>query len=299
MKIVLATDGSTGSTIAATFITANLMPDLDAPVEVVTVTEWPAHDDAWEVSEHVGASLPPEESPLRAATNVLREHAFPTTGTVLSGRADTAIAGFARSVEAGLVVVGSRGLHGWRRAIAGSISSSVAHASSVPVLVAGAPGRVSRVVVGYDGSEAARAALEVAAGLPLAGAPEWVVCVAYEAAPPLASGIAPTMMVAMEEAYAADLAVAKATAEAAAREALGMLAAHGIAALTALGHGTAPDVLLDVAGHAVPTLLVVGDRGRSPLRRLVLGSTSSALLGAGHVDVLIAHGPPPGPLPEH
>ena len=299
MKIVLATDGSPGSTIAAAFVAANLVPDFAAPVEVVTVSEWPAHDDGWEVSERVGASLPPEGSALHAATDVLRRHAFPTTATVLAGRADAAIAGFARSVGAGLIVLGSRGLHGWRRAVAGSISSSVAHASSVPVLVAGTPGRVSRVVVGYDGSESARAALEAAAGLPLAGPPEWVVCVAYEAAPPLASGIAPTMVAAIEDAYAADLAAAKRAAEVVAHEAVVMLAAHGITAPAAVGHGPAPDVLLDVASHALPSLLVVGDRGQSHLRRLVLGSTSAALLGVGHVDVLIAHGPPPGPLSGH
>ncbi len=299
MKIVLATDGSAGSATAAGFIAANLAPDLEAPVEVVTVTEWPRHDETWEVTEHIGSSLPDEDSPLRAATDVLRQHAFPTSASVLAGRTETAITGFARSVAADLVVVGSRGLHGWRRTIAGSVSSNVAHASSVPVLVAGTSGRISRVIVGYDGSPAARAALAAAAVLPFEGAPEWLVCAAYEATPPLASGIAPTMTMAVEEAYEADLASARATAEAAAREAVAMLSDHGITAHAVVAHGPAADVLLDLASRATPSLIAVGDRGQSPLQRLVLGSTSAALLGAGHVDVLIAHGPPPGPLPEH
>jgi nucleotide-binding universal stress UspA family protein len=289
MKIVFATDGSAGSTAAAEFMGANFAPDGSAPVLLVTVVERPSSDTRADETQDVGAGLPADGSPLRAATDVLRRHAFPTTATVLHGHPERSIPEFARAAAADLVVVGSRGLHGWRRLAAGSVSSGVARGSSVPVLVAGSSGRVGRVIVGYDGSDPSRAALRAAAGLPFAVKPEFVVCAAYEAAPPLASGMAPTMLAAAEEAYAAALEEAEHAAGLAAREGVDLLGDSGITASAVVGHGPPSDILLDLAAHDVPSLIAVGDRGRSRLERLVLGSTSSALLGAGRVDVLVVH----------
>ncbi len=289
MKIELATDGSAGSTIAAEFVAANFAPDEPTTVHVVAVDEWSGAGQSAGAAEDFGTAEPPEDSPLRSATDVLRRHTFPTTATVLRDHPDRAITGFARAAGVDLIVLGSRGLHGWRRLVSGSVSSGVARASSVPVLVAGSAGRVGRVIVGYDGSGAARAALQAAARLPFARVPEFVVCVAYEAMPPLASGMAPTMLAAAEEAYAADLAAAEQAARETAREGVSLLAAAGITASPIVGHGPPSGVLLDLAARDVPSLIVVGDRGRSTLKRLVLGSTSAALLAAGHVDVLVAH----------
>lgn len=289
MKIELATDGSAGSTAAAQFLVANFVPDGSTPVHVVTVDERPGPGDAASPIEDLGAAELPMDSPLRPATEVLRRHAFPTTAAVLRDHPERAIAEYAGAAGVDLVVVGSRGLHGWRRLVAGSVSSGVVRASPAPVLVAGSAGRIGRVIVGYDGSGASRAALQAAARLQFASAPEFVVCVAYEAKPPLASGLAPTMLAAAEEAYAADLDAAEEAARETAREGVALLAAAGIAASSIVVHGPPPDVLLDLAARDIPSLIVVGDRGRSPLKRLVLGSTSASLLGAGHVDVLVAH----------
>jgi nucleotide-binding universal stress UspA family protein len=51
------------------------------------------------------------------------------------GRPDTAIVEMAEELEAGLIVMGSRGLGGVRRALLGSISDSVVRHAHCPVLV--------------------------------------------------------------------------------------------------------------------------------------------------------------------
>jgi nucleotide-binding universal stress UspA family protein len=51
------------------------------------------------------------------------------------GRADAEIVGLAEEIEAGLVVLGSRGLGGVKRALMGSVSYSVVRHAHCPVLV--------------------------------------------------------------------------------------------------------------------------------------------------------------------
>lgn len=67
--------------------------------------------------------------------------------------------------DADLIVVGSRGLGGFRELMLGSVSAALAAHASCPVLVVrgspgpGGPSALSRIVVGVDGSPAADAAL--------------------------------------------------------------------------------------------------------------------------------------------
>lgn len=73
----------------------------------------------------------------------------------------------AEAHSASLVVCGSRGQGGFSRAVLGSTSSSLLHHAPLPVLVvpAGAEVLDGPVLIGYDGSEDARAAIAVTAGL--------------------------------------------------------------------------------------------------------------------------------------
>ncbi|MEU8365284.1 universal stress protein [Nonomuraea sp. NPDC048882] len=67
------------------------------------------------------------------------------------------------SATADSVVLGSRGLGGFTGMVLGSVSIAVAGHASGPVVVVRAPqAEHNRVVVGYDGSEHARAAMEYA-----------------------------------------------------------------------------------------------------------------------------------------
>lgn len=59
-------------------------------------------------------------------------------------------------------------------------------------------------------------------------------------------------------------------------------------------HGEVVDSLLEYMGRNPQDLVVVGSRGLTPGRRLLLGSVSSGLVNSAHCPVLVVrHGPPP------
>ncbi len=84
------------------------------------------------------------------------------------GRPAEEIARLAKELGVGLVVIGSRGLGPVKRLVVGSVSEGVVELAPCPVLVMRGGERAwppSRLVVGDDGSEEARRAGELAAGI--------------------------------------------------------------------------------------------------------------------------------------
>jgi nucleotide-binding universal stress UspA family protein len=134
-----------------------------------------------------------------------------------------------------------------------------------------------RIVVGYDGSEPAKRALQRAAAL--AGPDDDVVVVAVaeiHARPVLTEGAQldpseiPRRRRELEEAKA-------------------FLAERGIAAEVVLGQGDPGTVIVDVAGARNADLIIVGHRGLNPIERLLLGSVSSKVVHRADRDVLVVH----------
>lgn len=159
------------------------------------------------------------------------------------------------------VVVGSRGLTGTAAAL-GSVSDLVVHHCPVPVLVVPpllsgerAAAATGPVLVGHDGSEGAERARGAAAAL-MPGREQVLVHVTPASG---ATEPAPPDTVA--------------------------LAAHGWG-----GQGVAARLDAEAAARDA-ALLVVGSRGRSSLRELVLGSTAMAVLHHAHRPVLVVPSP--------
>jgi len=168
-RILLATDGSETADIAAKSATT-LAQSTNSELHVV----------------HVGPGLPLYELPdyparfedvvraqREAAQRLLDEQVRKIEGlgaTVeeahleMDGRPDTAIVDLGEKLGVGLVVVGSRGLGGLRRALMGSVSSSVVHHAHCPIMVVrGEPlDFPTRILLGTDGSEDARLAANTA-----------------------------------------------------------------------------------------------------------------------------------------
>ena len=141
-KILLATDGSEEAALAAQSA-ADLSARTGSELHVTHVGT---------ALSHVKYSLGAEVGPLPAGPQELLDkeakevleaqlermgeaRARVTEAHVMSGRADEEIIVRAEEVGAGLVVVGSRGLGGIRRARLGSVSDSVVRHAHCPVLV--------------------------------------------------------------------------------------------------------------------------------------------------------------------
>jgi nucleotide-binding universal stress UspA family protein len=176
------------------------------------------------------------------------------------------LARLAEKLRPAAVVVGSRGLSGVR-AVLGSVSDMVAHYSPLPALVVPHPllaeerraAAAGPVVVGYDGSEGARGALAAAASV-----------------------FAGRELIA---AVAADGSASAAGAEAGGAETVVLDAdrpAHGARAVA--------DALAGFAAQRGAALIVVGSRGRSAWREILLGSVAMAVLHHAERPVLAVPG---------
>jgi nucleotide-binding universal stress UspA family protein len=134
---------------------------------------------------------------------------------------------------------------------------------------------MSTIVVGYDGSETAKHALERAAAIAApTGSTVTVVSVVYVAAPAGRAGL-----------YVDPDDVAEVRHELA--EAEEILAWKGVQAETIERRGDAAEAILETAEEVGADLIVVGTRGLNVAERLVLGSVSTRIIHEAPCDVLV------------
>jgi nucleotide-binding universal stress UspA family protein len=204
-------------------------------------------------------------------------HAF----VVADGSAGRALHHAATAHDGDLIVVGSahRGRVG--RVLAGDVTAGTLHGAPCPVLVAprghGEHGRELRTIgVGFDGSPESRSALAFAHEIAKAvGASLRIIDVV---APPDPGGPLP--------AYRPDWAERAQIRREEAEDRVGAVVAElGAIATGALPTGD-PAGELAYAGNDLD-LLVTGSRGYGPVRRLMLGSTSTRLVHEAPCPVLV------------
>jgi nucleotide-binding universal stress UspA family protein len=225
--------------------------------------------------------------------------AEPIEGT-RRGDVATTITAVADEHNASVVVVASRGRSAVRSTVVGSVTYGVLHRARRPVLVARNSSTSERsvhdapLVFCYDGSTAARHAIEVAGSvLPLARAlvvhcwpPTEEGTVVRAAAHPM---LAPRLQDIVSELNKSD----ENAAEAVAAEGVQVARAAGLDAVSHVvpeRDGTS-ETLAQVAEDEHARLIVAGSRGRSPWSALVLGSVSYGLLHRSGCPLLIV--PPP------
>jgi nucleotide-binding universal stress UspA family protein len=188
----------------------------------------------------------------------------------LHGGAGFDLARVAEELDADLIVLGSRGLGGVK-AVLGSTSDLVVHISTVPVLVVPQPAAgqdgddlaSGPVLVGYDGSEGSRRALADAASI-FAGR-RFVIATVDDGEADAARLDAPGL----EGVGDADVVV-----------------------LEKSGRGTrsVAEALSRCAEEHGASVVVVGSRGRSAAREILLGSTAMGVLHEAGRPVLVAPG---------
>lgn len=165
-----------------------------------------------------------------------------------------------READARIVVIGKRGAsHEFATDHIGSKIERVVRASNRPILIASrAVEPPSHAVLAYDGSPAARRALERCANSPLfADLPVHVVV----------AGADDARHRAMRDDAVATL--------------------DGRDVTATLDSGKPEDVIADVVAAAPGGLLMMGAYGHSPLRTLIVGSTTTALIRTVRVPVLL------------
>jgi nucleotide-binding universal stress UspA family protein len=136
-RILVATDGSREAQLALT-TAADLAKSTDSELHVVHVGEVPLvyhperHAYQAEYEEHEKEAQQLLESQMQRI-----EGASPTEAQahLRMGRADEEIVELAQSIDAGLIVMGSRGQGRLRRALVGSVSESVVRHAHCPVTI--------------------------------------------------------------------------------------------------------------------------------------------------------------------
>jgi nucleotide-binding universal stress UspA family protein len=181
------------------------------------------------------------------------------------------------SATADLVVVGSRGLGGFKELLLGSVSSAVAERAQCPVAVVrdAAAHPLGPVVVGVDGARTDRHVLRWAADEARARGVPLEILHAWFGSPSLPLGL-PVPIPRAELEAAAERTVTLAMASADLRD----LTVHRLVV------EASPAAALVQRSDAA-ALVVVGSRGRGSLTSILLGSTSRHLLHHAHCPVVV------------
>lgn len=178
----------------------------------------------------------------------------------LRAQIDPRVALIARTWD--LVAIGPRGSGVLKTLHLGSTADWLLRQPASPLLIAHRGEPVRRVLVCADGSDHAQRAIETLASLPLV------------------AGLPVTVMAVDEGPVDAGSAI----------EAAGeLLAGSGAEIEKVIRKGRPTKVILDQIAEAEPDLVVMGARGHAGLKRLVLGSTTSAVARSSDVSLLVAH----------
>ena len=296
MRILVATDGSHSARLA---------------VQLVAGLRWPA-GSAFRVVSVVpsGAQLAMDWSPERAHVDeldryrdpVVRSHAVALADAerelsaaqpgarvdrfLLRGRAASLIVREAGEFGADLVVVGHRGRGTIETMLLGSVSAEVVDHAPCAVLVARSA-ELGPIVFADDGSASARMAASVLERLPVPPATPVTVLTVTDTGFPYETAIAPAL-------YADAMALHERDREELERQAGDIAAAAvsrfdqaGLTANAVVRIGDPAQEIVAYAKEHQTGLLVLGTRGHTGLRRLVLGSVARNVLIHAPSSVLV------------
>ena len=292
VKVLLATDGSEDAALAAR-AAADLSKETGSELHLVhALSRFPRHSYPGITPEAYSYLL---DSTYEEARRLLSEEAKRvesgggrvTESHIRRGQFVDEILDLAEEIEAGLILMGSRGLGPIKRLLLGSVAEGVVHHAPCPVLVVRG-GREAwppeRVVIGDDGSETAKKAGDLAADIGrLFGARGLLVQVYPRLLEIDVEGRKLNARMINDE-----LRREERDLEARATEVEKHLGKRPKIRIAAVGDPAA-DLLGTAEEEDSPekTLLAVGSRGLSPLKRLRLGSVSTKVLRAARGPVLV------------
>lgn len=288
MNVLLATDGSASARNAERLLASSAWPS-ETRVAVMYVDQIVDGELALPADRYRKARLRAREE-MRAHLERVRD-ALVAAGREVEvalsrGHPASVIVREARRRAADVIVVGSRGRGAIETAVLGSVAASVVDGAPCPVLVARAP-TITRVILADDGSAGAKRAEDLVASAPhLAGLPVVIVSV-FGFLPWYVVGDASTGVTVDARFYQELVDEERDEANRVAAEAADRLRARGVDVSTSVREGYAPQAIIDAAGEAKADLIVIGSRGNTGVRRLVLGSVARNVLFHAPGSVLI------------
>ena len=289
MRVLIAYDGSAGAAQAVALaegidLSAGSMVGVVSVVEPATLPQWSTGGATPELQERDAlAQVVAEQA---AVVGRLSAPDRTVDAVLLRDRPASGLVDQAREFSADLVIVGSRGHGPIASLLLGSVSAEVVDHAPCPVLVA-RRSTLERVVFATDGSMAAAAAEDVLVRWPIfASVPIRVVSVA-DVVRPWTTGIAPTMYTRVLNAYAKDVGEAEAEHLRIATGSAKRLAEAGRSADAEMRKGDAAAEIIAVAQESGADLVVVGSRGQTGLKSIVLGSVARNVLVGSDASVLV------------
>ncbi|HEY7941060.1 MAG TPA: universal stress protein [Candidatus Limnocylindrales bacterium] len=283
MQILCPTDGSPGAAAAIDMVIGTFKP-VGLSVDLLAVIPSPAG----------GWSMAAADAQAGADALLVRERArleaagFAVETSTRTGHPADEIVAFAATRQPTLVILGARAQGDGRHAFTGPVASTVARYCGTSVLIARHGRPVRSIVLGYDGSPGADAAVSLLLDLPYRVRPQIAVCTAFDIVTPFTSGIAPLLRAQAVAAAEEELVAAAQAAEELALEASDRLTRGALPATPYALRGRPSEQLMVLAGETGADLIAAGSRGVSTIARFLLGSTSSELAAITSTDLLVA-----------
>jgi len=294
-KILLATDGSREAEVAAR-TAADLAQKTHSELHVVHAfgiapVGPPVYPEATDLQseEYEAETEEGQRISEQRAREVLQEEVEKVRSTVagehlVEGRVAPEIVGLAEEIGAGLIVMGSRGRGGIRRALMGSVSESVVRHAHCPVLVV-RDGERQRdylpgtILLAVDGSEAASAAARTAVELAERTDSELHVVHVGEVTP---------VFHPERHGYRARYEELQEQARRLLEEQVHEVNSAGETVSRAHLRMGRPDEEIVVLGEEIGAdLIATGSRGLGGMRRALMGSVSDSIVRHSHCPVLV------------
>ncbi len=281
MRILFATDGSSGAERAQDFLSSlPLAPGTEILVVTVVPRSSPGTMDDTAPAESRQFDTESEEAEqwrswAHRAAYQLAKAGVSTESVVTFGHPADEICRLAEQKRVELIVLGSTGRSALKRFLLGSVSYQVVkHALSSVLLVKRESRPIQRVMIAVDGSENSRRAAKFLRRFPLPPDVSLSAVHVLHVRPPFhgaAEGYhdVTELAGALEELRAAAEADGKALLK---EVTCGLEASYRVETL--LAEGPPASTLVDLAGSRDLDLLVVGNRGLTGIERFLMGSVS-------------------------
>lgn len=291
-RIVVPLDGSETAERSLPYATY-LAQQLDAEVRIISVVEVPVEFTSWVAAPTVSSAheidywIEAREEYLKGVIATLE--GINVSSQVSLGAPSSAVVEEAGATGSSIIVMSSHGRTGFRRLVLGSVAARIVRMAKCPTVLVpahdeepiAAPG-LSKIVVGVDGSDFARSALDIAIdSLGFSGSLRLVRVVEAPAvaAPNISMGGASMIDYNIIVEY---MDAARTEAEHELESVVDDLKSRGIDADWVIREGNIADEIRAVARDYGADMIALASHGRGGFRRFFIGSVAESLLAEIH-----------------